>query len=194
MPDWPRGQRRECLLRSVKATGKTEVSVLGQTGNVVEYQPTNDGQTRFEQTAEGLKVSVVRAQRIYNNHKWPNPIVLKLTNVTPAVEPVQFRTMSAEKLPNGNLKLTANVLKLGDGKQYRLGFAYRPVQSSLNEDFNQPWTLTDVYPVSQTGNQSLELVAGTLKTYDEIEYRAVLIQDGLSIDGNTLSISKLRLE
>jgi hypothetical protein len=68
------------------------------------------------------------------------------------------------------------------------------VQSSLNEDFNQPWTLTDVYPVSQTGKQSLELVAGTLKTYDEIEYRAVLIQDGLSIDGNTLSISKLRLE
>ncbi len=194
MPDWPRGQRREFLIRSVKATGKTEVSVLGQTGNVVEYQPTNDGQTRFEQTPEGLKVSVVRAQRIYNNHKWPNPIVLKLTNVTPAVEPTQFRTMPAEKLPNGNLKLTANVLKLGDGKQYRLGFAYRPVQSSLNEDFNQPWTLTDVYPVSQTGSQSLELMPGTLKTYDEIEYRAVLIQDGLSIDGNTLSISKLRLD
>ncbi|MCK8494238.1 alpha-L-fucosidase [Spirosoma sp. RP8] len=194
MPDWPRGERRTFLLKSIKTTPTTEVSVLGQTGNVVEYQPKNDGQTRFEQTPEGLKISVVRAQRIYNNHKWPNPIVVKLKNVEAAVEPAHFKTVKAEKLPNGNLKLTADLSKMGSGKDYRVGFEYRPVQSSLNEEFNQKWTETDVYPVAKTGEQSLEIVQSNIKSYDEIEYRAILYQDGLKIDGNTQKISKLRLE
>jgi alpha-L-fucosidase len=194
MPDWPRGERRNFLLRSIKTTANTEVSVLGQSGNVVEYKPDVDGKTRFKQTPEGIEISVVRAQRIYNNHKWPNPIVVKFKNVTPALEPTQFRTVKAEKLPNGNLRLLANILKLGNGKNYRIGFEYRPVQSSLEEEFNQKWTSTDIYPVAKTGEQSLEVVGITIQSYDEIEYRAVLYQDGLKIEGDTQKISKLRLD
>ncbi|GAB3882483.1 hypothetical protein GCM10028825_05290 [Spirosoma agri] len=194
MPDWPRGERRTFLLKSVKTTPSTEVSVLGQTGSVVEYQPANDGKARFEQTPEGLKISVVRAQRIYNNHKWPNPIVVKLKNVEAAVEPAHFKTVNAEKTASGNLKLTADLTKMGSGKTYQVGFEYRPVQSSLNEEFNQKWTQTDVYPISKPGAQTLEIVANNINTYDEIEYRAILYQDGLKIDGNTQKISKLRLE
>ncbi|QKZ13489.1 alpha-L-fucosidase [Spirosoma sp. KUDC1026] len=194
MPEWPRGERRNFLLRSIKTTANTEVSVLGQSGNVVEYKPDLDGKTRFKQTPEGIEISVVRAQRIYNNHKWPNPVVVKFKNVAPALEPTQFRTVKAEKLPNGNLRLLANVLKLGHGKNYRIGFEYRPVQSSLNEEFNQKWTSTDIYPISKTGEQSLEIVGSNIQSYDEIEYRAVLIQDGLKIEGDTQKISKLRLE
>jgi len=194
MPDWPRGERRSFLLKSVKTTAQTEVSVLGQTGNVVEYQPGNDGKTRFEQTPDGLRISVVRAQRIYNNHKWPNPIVVKLTNVEPALEPTHFETRRAEKMPNGNLKLSAKINQLGNGKAYRVGFEYRPVQSTLNEEFNAKWTETDVYPVSSTGEQSLEMVKSNVQSYDEIEYRAILYQDGLKIEGNTMKISKLKLE
>jgi alpha-L-fucosidase len=194
MPDWPRGERRNFLLRSIKTTANTEVSVLGQSGNVVEYKPDVDGKTRFKQTPEGLEISVVRAQRIYNNHKWPNPIVVKFKNVTPALEPTQFRTVKAEKLSNGNLRLLANILKLGNGKNYRIGFEYRPVQSSLEEEFNQKWTSTDIYPVAKTGEQSLEVVGTNIQSYDEIEYRAVLYQDGLKIEGDTKKISKLRLD
>lgn len=194
MPDWPRGERRNFLLRSLKTTANTEVSVLGQSGNVVEYKPDVDGTTRFKQTPEGLEISVVRAQRIYNNHKWSNPIVVKFKNVTPAVEPVQFRTVKAEKMSNGNLRLLANILKLGNGKNYRIGFEYRPVQSSLEEEFNQKWTSTDIYPVAKTGEQSLEIVGTNIQSYDEIEYRAVLYQDGLRIEGDTQKISKLRLD
>ncbi|GAB3569078.1 hypothetical protein GCM10027578_22860 [Spirosoma luteolum] len=193
-PEWPRGQRRELLIRSVRATPNTRIEVLGQTGHVVEYQPANDGTARFEQTPDGLKISVVRAQRIYNNHKWPNPIVIKLTGVEPALEPAQFRTVSAVRQPDGALKLTAEVVKLGNGKSAQLGFEYRPVQSSLEESFNQPWTATPVYPVSTTGSHQLTLPPAGLAPYDEIEYRAILIQDGLKIDGNTQKISKLRLE
>lgn len=97
----------------------------------------------------GLKISVVRAQQINNNHKWPNPNVVKLKGVEPALESASFRTVKAEKLANGNLKVLASLLKLGSGKNYRIGFEYRPVQSSLNEDFNQKGTETEVYFVTQ---------------------------------------------
>ncbi|SHK04741.1 alpha-L-fucosidase [Tangfeifania diversioriginum] len=82
--DWPRGVRKEFLLKSVLASEKTEVSVLGQSGELVEYQPKVDATTLFKQKEEGLYVSCVRAQRIYNNHKWQNPIVLKITYASPA--------------------------------------------------------------------------------------------------------------
>ena len=84
IPDWKRGVRQEFTLKSVKATDATTVSVLGQTGRVVEYRPTTDGMARWTQDKDGLHISVVRAQRIYTNSKWPNPVVIKITNVEPA--------------------------------------------------------------------------------------------------------------
>jgi len=84
IPDWKRGSRKEFTLESVKSTDATTVSVLGQTGRVVEYRPTTDGRARWSQDKDGLHISVVRAQRIYNNSRWPNPIVVKITNVEPA--------------------------------------------------------------------------------------------------------------
>ncbi|WP_425395877.1 alpha-L-fucosidase [Aeoliella sp.] len=79
--NWKRGARREFLIKSATATDATKIGVLGQTGRVVEYSPGTDAEARFEQTPEGLKISVVRAQRLYNDHKWPNPVVVELTNV-----------------------------------------------------------------------------------------------------------------
>lgn len=78
---WKRGARRDFTLTSVAATDQTQVSVLGQNDRVVEYQPGADAASRWEQRDDGLHISVVRAQRLYNNHEWPNPVVIKLTNV-----------------------------------------------------------------------------------------------------------------
>jgi alpha-L-fucosidase len=47
----------------------------------VEYNPKAKPESRIEQTEQGLQISVVRAQRIYNNSKWPNPVVVKLEEV-----------------------------------------------------------------------------------------------------------------
>ena len=84
--DWKRGDRKEFLLKSVKATPNTKISVLGQNDLVVEYNPDNNPEARFKQTDTGLEISVVRAQRIYNNSKWPNPITVKIENVLPAID------------------------------------------------------------------------------------------------------------
>jgi len=78
---WRRGARREITLKSLAAKGDVKISVLGQNDQVVEYQPKADARSTVEQTKDGLKLSVVRAQRLYNNHKWPNPIVVKLEGV-----------------------------------------------------------------------------------------------------------------
>ena len=82
-PDWKRGERKEFIIGSVKATSKTTIGVLGQNDRVVEYKPDIDPKVIFEQKEDGLHVSVVRGQRIYNNSKWPNPIAVKMENVEP---------------------------------------------------------------------------------------------------------------
>ena len=78
---WKFGERKEIVLKSWRATNQTRVSVLGQNDKVLEYKPKADPASRFTQTGDGLELSVMRAQRIYNNKTWPNTVVLKLENV-----------------------------------------------------------------------------------------------------------------
>ena len=68
-------------MKSLSATNKTRISALGQNDRVLEYDPEAKPESRVEQTEQGLQISIVRAQRIYNNRKWPNPVVVKLENV-----------------------------------------------------------------------------------------------------------------
>ena len=82
--NWKRCHRKEFVLKSVEATEDTKISVLGQSDLVCEYVPETDPTSRFEQKEDGLHISVMRAQRIYNNHRWPNPIVVKLENIKAA--------------------------------------------------------------------------------------------------------------
>ena len=79
---WKRGERREYTLRSLRTDGETRISVLGQNSRVLEYRPAECPACRMAQTEEGLRISVVRAQRLYNNNQWPNPVVVKLEGVS----------------------------------------------------------------------------------------------------------------
>lgn len=79
--DWFKGRRRNFLMKNIRATDKTEISVLGQNDLVVEYWPENIPESRFIQHKDLLEISISRAQRLYNNKVWPNPVVVKLTNI-----------------------------------------------------------------------------------------------------------------
>lgn len=81
--EWKRGDRKEFTMKSARATANTVLSVLGHGGELVEYYPEIDATPRFEQQGDELHLSVVRGQRLYNNSRWPNPVVVKLTNVEP---------------------------------------------------------------------------------------------------------------
>jgi alpha-L-fucosidase len=79
-PNWKWGTHKTITLKSVRATSSSEVSVLGQNGKVLEYHPDVTPKTTWKNTGSGLKITAYRAQRIYNNRQWPNPVVIKITH------------------------------------------------------------------------------------------------------------------
>lgn len=87
VPPWPYGHWRDIVLHSVRASPQTVVTVLGQNDRVLEYEPTVVPRTTWSQQADGLHIRAMRAQRLYNNDQWPNPIVVKLTHVSPVPDP-----------------------------------------------------------------------------------------------------------
>ena len=78
---WTKGERKAITLKELRPTPGTRLSVLGQNDKVVEYKPDIVPDSRFSQGKDGLEISIVRAQRIYNNTRWPNTVVVKLENV-----------------------------------------------------------------------------------------------------------------
>jgi len=81
--DWPKGERKTFTLKSVRATDTSKIEILGQSGRVLEYQPKVNPRATWTQEGDGLHITAMRAQRIYNNTKWPNPVVIKITHALP---------------------------------------------------------------------------------------------------------------
>jgi len=44
----------------------------------LEYTPKADPSPKIKNIDNGVEISVMRAQRIYNNKQWNNPIVVKI--------------------------------------------------------------------------------------------------------------------
>ncbi|MCH5597509.1 alpha-L-fucosidase [Niabella ginsengisoli] len=80
---WKLGERKQIALPSIRSTDKTKVSVLGHNGKVLEYKPQVDPSPSIKSVAGGgSEMSVMRAQRIYDDRAWPNPIVVKMEGVS----------------------------------------------------------------------------------------------------------------
>ena len=77
---WLYRTTRTVTLKSVRATENTEIEILGQSGNVIEYQPERNPKAKWKQNSECLTIEATRAQRIYNDGTWPNPVVIKITH------------------------------------------------------------------------------------------------------------------
>ena len=83
MSPWTYGEAKTVTLRSVKATAATGISVLGQSDEIVEYHPEIVPKTTWKQDDAGLHITAYRAQRLYTNREWPNPVVLKIVGAGP---------------------------------------------------------------------------------------------------------------
>ena len=77
---WPKGERKVVTLKQIRATDRTEVEILGQSGNVLEYRPAVNPKASWRQDDQGLHIAAMHAQRLYNNNRWPNPIVIRITH------------------------------------------------------------------------------------------------------------------
>jgi len=79
--NWKFGERREFNIKAFRASEKSQISVLGHNGKVLEYDQEANPAPTVKQTDSGMKISVMRAQRIYNDRKWDNPVVVKITDL-----------------------------------------------------------------------------------------------------------------
>jgi alpha-L-fucosidase len=79
--NWRLGERKSYEIEAFKPTENSQVAVLGHNGIVLEYQPDADPSPNIAATQNGMRVSVTRSQRIYNDRGWNNPVVLKITEL-----------------------------------------------------------------------------------------------------------------
>lgn len=179
--DWGRGKRKEFLLGSIEATPNTKISVLGQNDKIVEYDTKADATSRFKQSNKGLEISVVRAQRIYNNAKWPNPITVKIENVVPALDPPIIETQKAEVLKKG-IKLKGKLLKKGDSDKVKVGFQYRAYAGFVENISNKTWEESKFIETSEEKDFSIALEG--LKPGVKYEFRAVVVHPKMSVFGD----------
>jgi alpha-L-fucosidase len=167
---WPYGQWRDLVLRSVAATPQTKVSVLSQNDKVLEYQPDVVPKTTWEQKPDGLHVRAMRAQRIHNDRKWPNPVVLKITSPKAAMTPPKVQT-SGWRWGSGKVVLEGDLLDTGKAAAVEVGFEYRNIKGLDLTERMAPWRPMPLVRKAAAGKFT---AAVDWKKGDQYEFRAVV--------------------
>jgi alpha-L-fucosidase len=183
------GEWKELVLHSVKATSKTEVSVLGANGEVLEYAPKVTPKTTFHMESDGLHIRTMRSQRLQDNRQWPNPMVVKITNVEPALVPPRVKTGSYRwDEGSGNYRLEGELLDMGEAKSLDVGFEYRVIDGEDIHARSAPWVATLTQTVTQTGPFSATLEG--LPKDKHYEFRAVVRHPLLALYGAEVTLRK----
>lgn len=181
--NWKEAERRHFLLRSVKSTPNTKVSVLGQNSQIIEYKANLDVSCKFTQTAEGLDVSVVKAQRIYDDHRWPNAVVIKLENVEPVFAEAVFVKTVGSKVGVEGAVLKGQVVDYKPSLSKRARFYYRPYAGQVETLYASPWEKTAWVTINPDGTFSAPLKG--FKKGARVEYKAVAEQQKVAVEGET---------
>jgi alpha-L-fucosidase len=178
---WLMGDRKSFTLKSVKPTKDTQITVLGSDNKILEYKPEADAASHFRHDARGMHLDVIMAQRLYNDRKWPNPLVVKLTNVEPAMTPP--RVASGESKRNGGqVVLSGELMSLGQAAAVEVGFEYRrrkQTEELLNAD--APWKATPLAKQAAPGRFTTS-VSG-LDTKQRYEFRPVVKHPLVTVHG-----------
>jgi alpha-L-fucosidase len=187
--NWLWGEPMTFWLKSVKATEKTVVSVLGQNDKVLEYHPETVPATKWEQTANGLRITAVRAQRLYNDRRWPNPVVLKITNAEAGLIPPVVLTSEARwDAARRQATVEGELVRLGDAKSVDVTFQYRRRKhdAELYEQ-DDPWK--DLKAQSESGPARFSMEISGLKPGQSYDYRAVVRHPAVTLYGATKSFA-----
>jgi len=179
---WAEGERKEIILHAAKSTPSTKISILGQNSLLQEYKPGKDVSCRFSQTDSGLVLSVVKAQRIYDDHKWPNPVVIKLEGVLPAILPIQVITAAAKPISGNETVLTGSIANYNDAEKINASFYYRIYNGQTEDLYGGAWTKLPA-SISKTDGHFKGTAKGLIKGR-RYEYKAVVLYNRIPIDGD----------
>jgi len=184
---WKLGQWQDLVLHSVKATAKTEVSVLGANGEVMEYAPNVKPKSTFRMEADGLHIHTIRSQRIQDNRKWPNPVVVKITNVEPALAPPKIKTLSYKRIEGSDkVQLEGELLDMAGSKSLDVSFEYRSIEGEDVNSRTAPWKATGTQTLSATGKFSASVDG--IPAGSRYEFRAVVHHPLLALYGGEVVI------
>lgn len=187
--DWALGARKTVVLKSVMAGEGARVSVLGQNDKVLEYRPDVEPRTEWEQTPDGLRIRAYRAQRLYNDRRWPNPVVLRIDGARPGLEPPEIETVTdAEWGPKG-AALTGVLRGLGDASSVRVGFEYRRRKSTAEMyEADDPWKQVGKKLVPMTAPGEFSALLSRVDAQRDWEYRAVVLHPKVRLYGQTATL------
>lgn len=180
---WRLGEPKSITLRSVRATPQTAISVLGQSDEIVEYKPDVKPKTAWQQDDSGLHLTVFRAQRLYTDRRWPNPLVVKMTHVEPAMQPPQLSTLSAEWKPDTATEILSGTLNnMGNVKKVEVGFQWRSKTDGTDlSERTEPWTDLPLVEKTATGEFTYSL-QGLAPNHD-YEFRSQVKHPLLTVYG-----------
>jgi alpha-L-fucosidase len=189
---WPWGTAKTFTVQSVRATPETAVSVLGQNDEVLEYRPEVQPRTTFEQTADGLRITAWRAQRLYNDRRWPNPVVLKITHAEAGLRPpVVVTTEGSWDAAGRTATLTGRLDNLGDAPSAEVGFEYRRQKGSAEMyEEDDPWKALPTKSITSPGDFSASLVG--VDPGQDYEFRALVRHPKVTLKGQVATLERTR--
>jgi alpha-L-fucosidase len=184
---WPLGGWRDFVLHSVKSSPRTVVSVVGQNDLALEYQPDVLPKTTWRQEADGLHVRAMRAQRLYNDRKWPNPVVLRITHPEPALVPPRVDTLAAAwDAAARAVRVEGDLQSLGDTASVEVFAEHRDITGlDVNERVDN-WTISPALARSAPGKFTLAVTG--LRPGRTYEVRAVVRHPLLVLPGREVRV------
>ena len=185
---WEYGKWQDLALHSVKATDQTEVSVLGENGKVLEYQPSVDPKPSWAMKEDGLHIHAMLAQRLQDNRKWENPVVLRITNVRPAFAPPEVRTVSSSADAAAHaVVLTGDLVDMGGSSSLEVGFEYRAMRGEDVHANTEPWTATPLQTATHAGQFTFSLEGVPTGPY---EFHAIVKHPLLTLYGADTKVQR----
>jgi alpha-L-fucosidase len=180
---WAMGERKSFTLKSVRLGEAGRVAVLGHDGKILEYRPDVDPAPTWRQDKDGLHVSVMMGQRLYNDRKWPNPVVLKMTGATPALSPPAVVTRAATRPPgSGRATLEGELKDLGQADSVEVGFQYRR-RKRTEELYSKAEGWTDTAFERRTAPGAFSTEVAGLDPDESYEFRAAVRHPVITLFG-----------
>jgi alpha-L-fucosidase len=184
---WLDGEWKDFVLKSVKTSPDSQISILGQDDRTFEYHPEINPKTTWHQSYDGLHIRAMHVQRYDDTRHWPNPIVIKITHAKPALLPPKIDTIKAFYNSNSHsVKIIGKVYSLGDVQNLSVAFEYRDITGFDTNERSGSWNSLPSEVRSKTGDFALE--TSSLKSNHTYEVRAKALHPLLTIYGRSLNV------
>jgi alpha-L-fucosidase len=143
----------------------------------------------FHQESDGLHIRAMFTHRLQDNSRWPNPIVLKITNVAPKFTTPRVETAGASfDSATRTATLRGTLIDMGKTASLEVGFQYRSIAGLDASDRSVPWQLVSSATLTAPGPFSVTLP--NLNGEDVYEYRAWVKHPLLTIFGSEKRLPK----